>query len=190
MSTSAGSRAAARLAGVWYVGFLVLSILAGAVARAGGAQYGQPAPGQPVAALVLMVAAYPCLVVTGNTMYGLFRRVDRGVAGLMFVFVIVGVAVNFPDVRGYGPLPSAVWWWLWLVPLGLLILRSELIPKVVGWALLVGCLFHLSDFVTRLWLPYPLTVYRGVCYAVEFLAELSLVAWLLVKGVAEERSHL
>jgi len=191
METPTQPRRIARLAGVWYAAFIVLSILGGAFQDTADTTVSR-------LSLVATVAGYACLLIVAATLFRLFRQVDGLLALLMLAFAATGAAINFPTARGHGELISAVFWWLWLVPLGLLILRSELIPRFFGALLLVGCLFHLMDFGARLFavggLPQveqgpavALTsvgvVWRGVCYAVEVIAEFSLLAWLLVKGV-------
>ena len=70
----------------------------------------------------------------------------------------------------------------WLFPLGVLVLRSGFLPRLLGWLLL------LDGVAVALWLlqVFLLPERPGLSYpswAIGFVAELGLALWLLVKGV-------
>jgi len=73
----------------------------------------------------------------------------------------------------------------WTLPLGYLVYKSGFLPKALGVLLMVDCLAVLIWFFQFVFLPgYSAISYP--CYAVSFIAEVSLTLWLLIKGVKEE----
>jgi hypothetical protein len=73
-------------------------------------------------------------------------------------------------------------WGLWLLPLGILIIRSGFIPKLIGALLIVGCVGWLIECVVALMLPqYRSAVFTWMQPLVA-PGELSLIGWLLIKG--------
>ncbi|MGB8861059.1 MAG: DUF4386 domain-containing protein [Ilumatobacteraceae bacterium] len=72
---------------------------------------------------------------------------------------------------------------LWLLPMGWLVLRSAYLPRPVGWLLLAGGIgYVLSTFVT-----YLLPEVSGLADALlvpSTLGELWMIGYLLVKGVS------
>src|SRR5450759_715788 len=69
----------------------------------------------------------------------------------------------------------------WLFPLGYLVYKSTLLPRVLGVLLMLDGIAVLIWFLQALLLPaYPAIHYPGL--AVSFIAELGLALWLLVKG--------
>ena len=70
----------------------------------------------------------------------------------------------------------------WLFPLGYLVYRSGVLPRVLGALLVLDGIAVMIWFLQALLLPdYPAIRYPGL--AVSFLAEVGLSLWLLVKGV-------
>ena len=89
----------------------------------------------------------------------------------------------FVEMHAAGYLIAQIFFGLWLVPLGYLVYRSGLFPRAIGVLLAVGCVGYLADTFVQFLAP-------GIAEGVEpFVAtpaaigELSLIVWLLVKGV-------
>jgi hypothetical protein len=76
-----------------------------------------------------------------------------------------------------------VFWGLWLFPFGLLAIRSKLIPPVLGALLMVGGATYLLDASLALLAPALRAAISGVTALPLAVGELSMVAWLLIKGV-------
>ena len=73
----------------------------------------------------------------------------------------------------------------WLFPLGWLVLRSRLLPRILGWLLLLDGVAVLVWFLQALLAPaYPAVSYPA--WAIGFVAELGLALWLLIKGTHEK----
>lgn len=90
------------------------------------------------------------------------------------------LASLFLDLQAFGyKVVAQVFFGLWLLPLGALIVRSGFIPKVVGAFLMLAGVGYLVDVVLAAMLPdvgFVLSEYT-------FVGEVLLLGWLLVKGV-------
>jgi hypothetical protein len=72
----------------------------------------------------------------------------------------------------------------WTLPLGYLIFKSGFLPKALGVMLMLDCLAVLVWFSQFFFLPaYPALSYP--CYAIGFIAEISLTLWLLIMGAKD-----
>jgi Domain of unknown function (DUF4386) len=94
------------------------------------------------------------------------------------------LALAFLRVRSNGTSVAMVFWALWLFPFGVLVIKSRLFPRLLGVLLIVGCFAYLTVSITAIVLPS----YSGVVsqFAMPFFAvgEVSMIIWLLVKGVS------
>lgn len=95
----------------------------------------------------------------------------------------------FLDLHGHGLLIVELFWGLWLLPLGLLVIQSGFIPRVVGILLIIGFAGYLLDFVTRLLFPDHTAIVSPIAGVSKF-GELAIILWLLIKGVREQRAPL
>ncbi len=91
-------------------------------------------------------------------------------------------AMLFLEMHRSGVLVAQVFWGLWLLPLGALVLRSEFLPKLLGISVLIGAAGYLFDSGTHLLFPGRATISQFTV-----LGELLLPLWLLSKGVTVER---
>jgi hypothetical protein len=95
------------------------------------------------------------------------------------------LASLFVDAHANGLVIDEMFFGLWLVPLGYLVIRSRQIPWVVGALLLVAAISWIGQFLADLLapgLPYVFEVGQ-VAGAGEFV----FVAWLLLFGLAGAR---
>ena len=76
-----------------------------------------------------------------------------------------------------------VFWGSWLIPFGMLVIRSGMIPRVIGYLLIIGGLAYLLEFTT--WLlemdVYPQVV--AITSKLYAIAEVCTILWLLIAGV-------
>jgi hypothetical protein len=90
----------------------------------------------------------------------------------------------FLKVGGDGGMMCALFYAAWLFPLGYLVVRSRLVPKVFGILLIIDGISLMICFVQMWFFPgykkltYPL-------YPVMFVAEFGLALWLAIKGVRD-----
>lgn len=89
--------------------------------------------------------------------------------------------------HSYAIVALMIFWGLWLIPLGYLILSSGYLPRLIGLLLVAGGWAYVVKSLDYLLLAEqlaPLTNYSFVLYSA---AEFSTVAWLLTKGINEPK---
>ena len=87
----------------------------------------------------------------------------------------------FLGLYGRGLNINEALWGLWLFPFGVLVIRSGLIPRILGVLLIVNCFAYLAASLTALLLP----AYSGLMHRVALIpetGELWIMLWLLIKG--------
>lgn len=95
-------------------------------------------------------------------------------------------AMLFLRLHSQGNLVAAIFWGLWLFPLGLLVFKSGYCPRILGVLLMIGCFGWLILVLQRFLFPS----YEALAYSrfAAHIAELSWMSWLLIKGVPSPRS--
>lgn len=84
---------------------------------------------------------------------------------------------------GNALLIAQIFWGLWLVPLGWLVLRSGMLPKVLGALLVLGGLSYLADFVGQmLFAGYNASALSDFMTLPAALGEIGTCLWLLLAG--------
>ena len=76
---------------------------------------------------------------------------------------------------------AAVFWGLWLLPLGLLALRCGFIPKVFGWAVIASSLGYVLGSFTSLIAPGLASTFATPVFLLE-LGEPMMILWLVLVG--------
>lgn len=148
---------------------------------------------------------------TAMALYLLLRHVNELVARAMVVIVSVSVGIIclnllnqyvalqiatgessvgsdaltglFADMHAAGYLIAQIFFGLWLLPLGYLVSRSGFFPSAIGVLLAIGCFGYLVDTFVHFLAPGVAESVEPFLVAPAALGELSLVAYLLVKGV-------
>ena len=95
------------------------------------------------------------------------------------------LAYLFLQLRGEGLGVVQVFWGLWLVPFGLLVMRSGFLPKVLGALLVIAALGYLMR-VARSLFPEPYTAPLDSLSSVLTLGEPPIILWLLIVGAKGE----
>ena len=91
------------------------------------------------------------------------------------------LAMLFLNLRHGGVELAGIFWGLWLFPIGMLLYRLGLLPRILGVLLMGACFAYLANSFTWLVLPrYEDVVNRWVNPLQG--AELLLILWLLIKG--------
>jgi hypothetical protein len=164
--TEASLRFKARLAGIFYL----LNILTGASALFARGTLGS--------AVLLISTA--CYVAVTLLFYQLFRPVDRTVSALAAFCSLVGCTLTTLDTLHLvaAPVSPLVFFGLYCLLIGYLILRSTFLPRLLGVLMAIGGLGWLTYFSPTLssrLAPYNM--------APGILGEASLTLWLLVVGI-------
>jgi hypothetical protein len=97
------------------------------------------------------------------------------------------LALLFMNVRQMGISVVEIFWGLWLLPFALLVIRSGFIPKILGILLIASCVSYVLESFVALLAPNHLGIVSDVLAPFMALGELSMVLWLLIKGVRSER---
>jgi hypothetical protein len=96
------------------------------------------------------------------------------------------LATLFVNLYHYGSTVAQIPYGIWLLPLGYLVFKSKFLPKILGILLIVDC-FGLQIYVLQRFLFPTYTVIAYPCWAMGFLAEVSLTLWLLIKGAKDQK---
>ena len=92
------------------------------------------------------------------------------------------MAMMFLKFQDYGMVIAEIFWGLWLFPFGWLAYKSGFLPRILGVLLIVagtGYLIHCTAFFL---FPDSAETVNAIVSLPEGIGELSMVAWLLIKG--------
>jgi len=158
------------------------------------------------AGVVAFLAGYACFILLAKALCRLFKSVDSKLTKVMMGLVIAGTALvlvgkiaeitaanvsnieyaaRLFDLRTNIEMAGELFWGLWLLPLALLILKSNLIPKVIGVALLLNVVAHLAIFVGFFIGGVILDTNPAVLLL--GMGELVMTLWLLIIGVKKDK---
>ncbi|MEU7898169.1 DUF4386 domain-containing protein [Nonomuraea sp. NPDC049152] len=88
------------------------------------------------------------------------------------------------DLQHGGYLIAQIFFGLWLFPLGMLAYRSGMFPKPLGAVLMLGTISYLLDVALQFLAPNLAdTISAPVLVPVVIIAEVSMLGYLLIKGV-------
>ena len=76
-----------------------------------------------------------------------------------------------------------IFWGLWLIPFGSLVYQSGFIPKILGVFLIIGGITYLIDVTAFILFPKLHDITKILVAVISSIAELSMVLWLLIKGI-------
>lgn len=98
------------------------------------------------------------------------------------------LAMLFLRLHGQEIVAAEVLWGLWLFPLGMLVMRSGFLPRILGIWLLLNGLAYLALSATGLLLPRYEDTVSTIAAPVQ-LGEVAFMLWLLVMGAKERTAH-
>lgn len=93
------------------------------------------------------------------------------------------LALLLLDLHHYGYVLGGIFFGLWLLPIGIIALRSPLFHRGLGVAVVIGAIAWLFDPVLCFVLPEQLSLVRTLVSIPTVVAELGLIAYLLIVGV-------
>jgi hypothetical protein len=88
----------------------------------------------------------------------------------------------FLNIHKHGEMIVTIFWGLWLLPLGLLALKSGFIPKFFGMLLIIACFFHLMNFFAFFFYSDYTEAIDSI-FSIAAFGEIVFFLWLLIKGV-------
>jgi Domain of unknown function (DUF4386) len=97
------------------------------------------------------------------------------------------LALGFLSLNSNGDTVDTVFWGLWLLPFGILVIRSGFFPRVLGILLMVAGFAYLTSSVTSIVLPAYSHVVSQATMPLLF-GEFPIIFWLLIKGAKVQPS--
>lgn len=136
-------------------------------------------------------------------LYALFAGVNRPLARQMAVLALIPVPIVFANSlnwlaaiwsngNGNGLTPlflhlhtaglqvAGIFWGVWLIPFGLLIIRSGFIPKAIGLSSIIGGVGYTLGSVAAI--GFPTVEIAGQIANILEIGELPAILWLLIMG--------
>jgi hypothetical protein len=96
------------------------------------------------------------------------------------------MAMSSLNLYTNGFLIAQIFFSAWLLPLGYLVYKSRFLPRPLGILLILDFFGNMSWFLQGFLLPgYGILAYPG--NVISFIAEISLMLWLLIMGVKEQK---
>ncbi len=92
------------------------------------------------------------------------------------------LALFFLELQNYGDTVAGFFWVLWLLPLGILVLKSGFFPKVFGVLLLFGFGGYTVESATTLLFPEFVAPLAPFILTAQMISELPFLLWLLIRG--------
>lgn len=89
------------------------------------------------------------------------------------------------QLHEHGVTLASVFWGLWLLPFGALVVRSARVPSWLGWLLVLGGVAYLVDSTLGILWPDLRAALTDVLLLPLAAGELSMIGWLLVRGVRD-----
>jgi hypothetical protein len=148
-------------------------------------------PGLTRLMVSLVVASVPLAIL--NLLGYLVPMLLIGDEGYMRAFQPAQLqALSFLSIQAMrqGEILVGFFWGLWLLPLGMLVYRSGLFPKVLGILLMIGCAGYLIDSSVALLLPALRPTLTPVVALTGIIGEIPFLLWLLIRGARPRLSSV
>lgn len=159
-----------------WVALALYDLLKGINSRHASLMFGLIAVSVPISLLNELNSIGALALIRGAYFLGVIEKVDRDALAMLLL-----------NLHGEGIGIAAIFWGLWLFPLGLLVYRSELFPRILGILLVSNCLAYLINSFTSLLVPqYGGVVARWVLPLT--FGELAFILWLLIMGTKPNMS--
>jgi hypothetical protein len=99
-------------------------------------------------------------------------------------------AMLFLKINDYGTLPLEMFWGLWLLPFGLLVYKSDFIPRIFGILLFIAGIAYMIDSTIGILLPNYSSFVKYPTILLAAVGEISITLWLLIKGVKTQEQKI
>lgn len=140
---------------------------------------------------MLILGLLPIPIVFVNVMNELAALVLLTGPDFLSVFPtpqLEALAYLFVRLHSQGLAVASVFWGLWLLPFGMLVIRSNFIRRILGILLWAAGTAYLLDSLVKLVLPRYAAIVSEL--ALPFQAcELTIILWLLIVGARPSRAQ-
>ena len=92
------------------------------------------------------------------------------------------LALGFLRIRGAEVGIASSLWGLWLLPFGILVMKSRVIPAFIGMLLILGGFAYLAGSLTSILYPEHLSAVSRITLPLGAPGELAIMLWLLIRG--------
>jgi hypothetical protein len=111
---------------------------------------------------------------------------DSGFADALDPAQSQALASLFLGLYDYGIFIASVFWGLWLLPLGLLVIKSGYFPKVLGLLLLVNGAAYIASSSMAIVCPEARGASAPLFSILLIVGEIPFLLWLLIRGARVE----
>jgi len=87
------------------------------------------------------------------------------------------------SMHDYGMMTLEIFWGLWLLPFGILVYKSQFIPRIFALCLLIGGIGWVSNSITFLLFPAYHPFISKFIMVIGAIGEFPIILWLLIVGV-------
>jgi hypothetical protein len=133
--------------------------------------------------LVSIPAAFVCIIMETGALLVLER------ADYLHVFSegqIQAIAMTFIDLHIVGVHTVEIFWGLWLFPFACLVYKSNFFPGILAILLVLSGISYCTGSLLYLINPVFFTKAANILSIPETIGEVSILLWLLIKGVSGE----
>ena len=126
----------------------------------------------PISFVVALDYVAAQMLLTGVPEVSALTSGQRGALGMLFL-----------RLHTDGVLAVEIFWGLWLLPFGLLVMRSHFLPRVLGILLIIAGVAYVAHSLTSLLLAgHRIILYERVTMLARAAGEFPIMFWLLIKG--------
>lgn len=130
----------------------------------------------PIALLNEVNSIAALILVRGDEFLSVLEKSQREAQAMLFL-----------NLHSHGLGIAAIFWGLWLFPLGLLVYRSGFLPRPLGVLLMANCFSYVVTSFTSLILPQYANIANRWMMPLQF-GELLFMFWLLIMGAKPKPS--
>jgi len=153
-----------------WVALALYDLLKGVNQRHASLMFGLIVVSIPIALLNELNAIAALILVRGADFLSTFDKPQRDALAMLFL-----------NLHNHGFGVCAIFWGLWLFPLGLLVYRSGFFPRILGVLLIVNCFTYPVNSFTSLLLPQYEHIVSRWMMPLTF-GELLFMFWLVIMG--------
>jgi len=137
------------------------------------------------ASFLLVLVLVSSAVAFSNVLYNIAALILVRGADFLNVFTkeqLDALAMLCLRIRGQGNVINEIFWGLWLLPFGILVIRSRFMPRFLGWWLILGCFTYLAMSLSSL-LDWSFGDVVSKYAMPAQLGEIAVMLWLVIMGI-------
>lgn len=100
------------------------------------------------------------------------------------------LSMFFQNIHAKGYYVNQIFFGMYLFPLGYMIIKSGIVPKIIGVFLILGFIGDMIDFVVYFLFPNTESVLLENITIPADIGEISLCLWLLIMGVRSQKQSV